>query len=103
MKLQELGFLPGMILSALGLCAMLVGCKDDDPCDPGQIVQNTQCYPAPANGGAPGTGGGATRGGAAAAAGAPGGRGRAPPPATSGSPPLSAPPVPGAPPLPGAG
>jgi len=57
MKLQNLGSLPGMILGALGLCALVVACKDDDPCDPGQIVQNTQCYPAPGNGGAPGTGG----------------------------------------------
>jgi hypothetical protein len=51
MRLQKLGSWQSLILGALGVCAMSVGCKDDDPCDPGQIVQNSQCYPAPVGGG----------------------------------------------------
>jgi hypothetical protein len=31
----------------LGLLGFASGCKDDDPCDPGQVERNTQCYPAP--------------------------------------------------------
>jgi len=57
MKLQKLGLAPGLILGALGLCALAAGCKDDDPCDPGQIVRDGQCYPAPAVGGETGLGG----------------------------------------------
>jgi len=57
MKLQKLGLAQSLILGALGLCGLEVGCKDDEPCDPWQIVQNSQCYPAPAKGGETGIGG----------------------------------------------
>ena len=62
MKLQKLGWAQGLILGVLGLCGLAVGCKDDDPCDPGQIVKNTQCYPAPAAGGDSSSGGADTGG-----------------------------------------
>jgi hypothetical protein len=71
MKLQELGFAPGVILCALGLCGMAVACNDDEPCDPGQVVRNTQCYPAPASGGETGSGGAQSGGEAGVASGAP--------------------------------
>jgi hypothetical protein len=61
-----------LILCSLAAGALALGCKDEDPCDPGQIVMNTQCYPAPASGG--GDNGGAHSGGApdtAGGAGAP--------------------------------
>jgi hypothetical protein len=68
MKQRKFGLARNVILSALPLCCLLAGCKDDDPCDPGQIVKNSQCYPAPAM---VGDAGGA-EGGADAAAGASG-------------------------------
>jgi hypothetical protein len=71
MKLQKPRLAPCLILSALGLCGMAVGCKDDDPCDPGQIVENTQCYPAPASGGDSAVGGGGAAGSSDAEGGAP--------------------------------
>jgi hypothetical protein len=73
MKLRKFGLVRSVILSALPLCCLLAGCKDDDPCDPGQIVKDSQCYPAPAMAGDGGDAGGA-EGGATpdAAAGAPG-------------------------------
>ena len=67
MNLHQGGLTRGLILSALGFCTLLAGCKDDDPCDPGQIVKNTQCYPAPvAMGGSSGDGGGTAVGDAGA-------------------------------------
>lgn len=71
MKLQKRRLAQGLVLGAWGVCGLAVGCKDDDPCDPGQIVQNTQCYPAPANGGDTGSGGADAGGEPEAAGGAP--------------------------------
>ena len=34
----------------LGAIGLLGGCKDDEPCDPGQIERHGLCYPAPASG-----------------------------------------------------
>jgi hypothetical protein len=39
-----------LLISLCGIGAA-TGCKDDDPCDPGQIEHNSQCYPAPSSGG----------------------------------------------------
>jgi hypothetical protein len=74
MKLRISGLARSVILSALSLGCLVAGCKDDDPCDPGQIVKNSQCYPAPATGGTASGGDGGTDADAApdAAAGAPG-------------------------------
>ncbi len=70
MKLRQFVWTRSVILSALGLCGLVASCKDDDPCDPGQVVINSQCYPEPAMGG---DGGGNDVGGAPdVAAGAPG-------------------------------
>jgi hypothetical protein len=66
--------LRNLILGALGLYGFSTGCKDDDPCDPGQVVLNSQCYPAPATAGSgSGGSGGSDAAGAAgdAAGGAP--------------------------------
>jgi hypothetical protein len=71
MKLQKCGLARSLILGALGVCGLAVGCKDDDPCDPGQVVRNSQCYPAPASGGDTGTGGADAGGEPDVAAGAP--------------------------------
>jgi hypothetical protein len=69
MNLRQFGWVRALVLSALGFFRLLVACKDDDPCDPGEIVKNSQCYPAPATGG---QGDGIESGGAPdAAAGAP--------------------------------
>ncbi len=38
------------LLVLLGAAGLLGGCKDDDPCDPGQVERYGQCYPAPAQG-----------------------------------------------------
>ena len=78
MKLRKFVLTPGLLLGLLGLCGTNAGCKDDDPCDPGQIEKNGQCYPAPASGGtASGEGGGAGAGGAADNGEADGGVGKA--------------------------
>jgi hypothetical protein len=55
----------------LMLCAIAVACKDDDPCDPGQIERNSACYP-PAKGGnsAAGGSGGASEAGEGGGSGA---------------------------------
>ena len=80
MKLQTLGrwrtrasksFAQEMIVCALAACGLALGCKDDDPCDPGQIVMNTQCYPAPATGGDSAGGGADSAGAPDTAGGAP--------------------------------
>jgi len=62
MQLSNLGL--GLAWAALALGSLSIGCKDDDPCDPGQIVKNSQCYPAPAAGGAAATGDGGAEAGA---------------------------------------
>jgi len=69
MKLQKIGLIVGL-LGASGLAA---SCKDDDPCDPGQVVMYSLCYPAPASGGggSGGAGPGAAGSTAEMAAGAP--------------------------------
>lgn len=70
MKLRQFGRTQRVLLSLLGVCAFVVGCKDDEPCDAGEIVKNAQCYPASAATG--GEGGGTDAGtGPDAAAGAP--------------------------------
>jgi hypothetical protein len=74
MKLWNFAMVRGLILGSLGLCGLVVGCKDEDPCDPGQIETSGQCYSAPASGGSSsGDDGGADAGGGAvdAAGGAP--------------------------------
>jgi hypothetical protein len=55
----------------LGLLAASFGCKDEEPCDEGQVAIGTGCYeepePEPAQGGGPAEGGGPNQGSAAAA------------------------------------
>lgn len=67
MKLPTLVLRQPLILALLGLCGLVAGCKDDDPCDPDQTEKNTQCYPPPAAAGtagtAPSSAGGADAGG----------------------------------------
>ena len=70
MKLQKRGLLSALMLSALGVCGLLLGCTDDDPCDSGQIEKNSQCYPPPASAGKTGSAGGES-GGAGGAGGEP--------------------------------
>lgn len=51
MKLQKFALKSGLFLGWLGLCGLIAGCKDDEPCDPGQTEKDGQCYPASAAGG----------------------------------------------------
>ena len=72
MKLHQASLARGLVLSALGLSCLLASCKDDDPCDPGQVVKNSQCYPAPASvGGSAADAGETPAAGAGEAGGAP--------------------------------
>ena len=57
MKVQKFGSLQGFALGLLAISGLLFGCKDDNPCDPGQVEKFSQCYPAAA--GAGGSSGGA--------------------------------------------
>jgi hypothetical protein len=50
------------LVALLYLCGLAGGCKDDDPCDRGQIEKYGQCYPAPAGGGTGGAGSSASAG-----------------------------------------
>jgi len=73
MKSSQFGLRLWAALAPLCLCALLIplSCKDNDPCDPGQELVGTGCFPIPAAGGAPGAGGlgDSTPGGAGASAG----------------------------------
>jgi hypothetical protein len=51
MKLQKFSLASGLGLGWLGLCGLAAGCKDGDPCDPGQTEKGGQCYPVLASGG----------------------------------------------------
>jgi len=64
MKLSKVGFGRGLVWGLCALGCLSVSCKDDDPCDPGQVVMNTQCYPAAAAGGSSSTDDGGTEAGA---------------------------------------
>jgi hypothetical protein len=57
---------PASLVALLGLFG---GCKDDDPCDAGEVERYGQCYPAPSSsGGSAGSGaGGSAAGGMAGA------------------------------------
>ena len=74
MNLQTFAPSQSLILALLGICGLVAGCKDDDPCDPEQIEMHSQCYPPAASGGTAGSAasaasgtdaGGADAGGAA--------------------------------------
>ena len=70
MKLHKFALSQGLILGLLGLGGLAAGCKDDDPCDPGQTEKDGQCYAAPASGGTTSNGpGGADAGATDATAG----------------------------------
>lgn len=42
---------PASLLALLGALGLFGGCKDDDPCDAGEIERYGQCYPAPSQSG----------------------------------------------------
>lgn len=69
MKLQVLALSQALMLGWLGLGSLATGCKDDDPCDPGQEERATQCYPI-ATAGTGGAGGSAASAGGTDAGGA---------------------------------
>lgn len=56
MSIRIFSFARTLCLSGLGVLSSTVSCKDDSPCDPGEVYRNAGCYPAAPVGGSAGTG-----------------------------------------------
>jgi len=58
-KSSHFGLRLSTALACFGLCALstALSCKDSDPCDAGQELVGSGCFPIPPSGGAPGAGG----------------------------------------------
>lgn len=65
MNRRKPALLPMLIVGSLLSFALATSCKDNDPCDPGQVERNSQCYPVSASGGSGGSDDGGPDAGAA--------------------------------------
>ena len=57
MNLRTLALGPQVVWGALALASLVTACKDEDPCDPGQVEKHGQCYEVAGSGGSSASGG----------------------------------------------